>query len=86
MSNVLVAYGSKHGATAEIAEAVAARGHVVFGGRVPEEPSNFIERSMLQKAKPEHRDLRDWDVIRDWAAGIASQLGPPGPPPAAPVT
>jgi menaquinone-dependent protoporphyrinogen oxidase len=173
MSNVLVAYGSKHGATAEIAEAVAdelrkgghtvdcvpaadvaelerydavvagsavymgrwrpearrllkrrqrelsrrpvwlfssgpcgqaepsyaappgmerrarrlgARGHVVFGGRVPEEPSNFIERSMLQKAKPEHRDLRDWDVIRDWAAGIASRLGPPGPPPPAPVT
>jgi menaquinone-dependent protoporphyrinogen oxidase len=68
------------------ARKLGAREHVVFGGCVPKEPSNFIERSMLAKAAPEHRDLRDWDVIRDWAAGIASQLGPPGPPPPAPVT
>lgn len=59
------------------ASKLRAREHVVFGGCVPKEPSNFIERSMLAKAAPEHRDLRDWDAIRGWADGIASELGPP---------
>ncbi len=56
------------------ARKLKAREHVVFGGRTPEEPSNFIERSMLAKTAPEHRDLRNWDLIRDWAAGIGSGL------------
>jgi menaquinone-dependent protoporphyrinogen oxidase len=51
-----------------------AREHVVFGGRVPENPSNFIERSMLKKTSPEHRDLRDWNTIRAWGAKIAQAL------------
>ena len=56
------------------AERLGAREHVVFGGRVPENPTNFIERSMLQKAAPEHRDLRDWERIGGWAARIAQAL------------
>ena len=56
------------------AKRLGAREHVVFGGRVPDEPSNFIERSMLQKAVPEQRDLRDWETIRGWAAEIAQAL------------
>jgi menaquinone-dependent protoporphyrinogen oxidase len=48
--------------------------HVVFGGRVPLEPRNFIERSIAKKSAPEHRDLRDWDKIRGWAAAIALEL------------
>ena len=56
------------------AKRLGAREHVVFGGRVPENPTNFIERSMLQKAAPEHRDLRDWETIRGWAARIAQAL------------
>jgi menaquinone-dependent protoporphyrinogen oxidase len=56
------------------AKRLGAREHVVFGGRVPENPTNFIERSMLQKAAPEHRDLRDWEAIRGWAAQIAQAL------------
>jgi menaquinone-dependent protoporphyrinogen oxidase len=56
------------------AKRLGARGHVVFGGRLPEEPSNLIERSMLGKTPPEYRDLRDWRAIRAWAAGIAGEL------------
>jgi menaquinone-dependent protoporphyrinogen oxidase len=51
-----------------------ARGHVVFGGRIPLEPSTFVERAMTEKCPPGYRDLRDWDVIRGWAAGIALEL------------
>jgi menaquinone-dependent protoporphyrinogen oxidase len=57
------------------AERLGARGHVVFGGRMPVEPANFMERSMVDKCAPELRDLRDWDVIRDWAGNIAAELG-----------
>jgi menaquinone-dependent protoporphyrinogen oxidase len=53
---------------------LGARGHVVFGGRMPGEPSNFIERAMVKRCPPEHRDLRDWDVIRGWARAIADEL------------
>jgi hypothetical protein len=37
---------------------------VVFGGRVPLEPANFIERSIAEKSALEHGDLRDWDSAR----------------------
>ncbi len=56
------------------AKRLGASGHVVFGGRVPREPSNLIERGMTQKVPPEYSDLRNWDVIRAWAARIASEL------------
>jgi menaquinone-dependent protoporphyrinogen oxidase len=56
------------------ASRLRARAHVVLGGRMPVEPSNFIERSMVAKCPRELRDLRDWDVIRAWAGGIADEL------------
>jgi menaquinone-dependent protoporphyrinogen oxidase len=56
------------------AKRLGAREHVVFGGRIPSEPGNFIERSMASKSAPEHRDLRDWDAIRSWAAAIARSI------------
>ena len=62
------------------ARRLGAREHVVFGGRVPLEPANFIERSIAQKSAPEHRDLRDWDRIRGWAAAMASELSGSGDP------
>ena len=70
-------------------KALGAREHVVFGGRVPLEPKNFIERAMVKNTPKEFADRRDWAEIRGWAAGIASQLGaatvsvpPPEPGPA----
>lgn len=58
---------------------LGAREHVVFGGRLPLEPRNFMERAMVESCPPENRDLRDWDEIRGWAAGIARTLDATAP-------
>jgi len=63
------------------AERLGARDHVAFGGRLPLEPSNFIERSMVEKTPAEYRDLRDWDAIREWAGAIGDGLRPPAAQP-----
>ena len=62
------------------AQGLGVRDHVVFGGRLPIEPSNFIERSMVESCPPEKRDLRDWVAIRAWAAGVAAELARPRDP------
>jgi menaquinone-dependent protoporphyrinogen oxidase len=53
-------------------ERLGAREHVVFGGRVPTEGA--AQRAMAKNIPPEYRDRRDWDEIRAWAAGVASEL------------
>ena len=58
----------------ELAKHLHVRDHVVFGGRLPVEPSNFMERAMVRDCPPEKRDLRDWDAIRAWAAEIGTEL------------
>jgi len=55
-------------------EHLGARDHVVFGGRLPAEPSNFIEKAMVRDTPPEQADLRDWDAIRAWAQSISGEL------------
>jgi menaquinone-dependent protoporphyrinogen oxidase len=50
------------------------RGHAVFGGRVPTEPSGPIEHAMAKDTHEQYRDMRDWGEIRSWAAGIATVL------------
>ena len=67
----------------ERVEQLGAREHVVFGGRVPLEPKNFVERAMKRDTPPEFADLRDWDEIRRWADGIAEALGSARPEPGA---
>lgn len=63
----------------EQVERLGARGHVVFGGRVPTDARWPHQRAMAQNTPPEYRDRRDWDEIRAWAADIASELqGSPG--------
>lgn len=59
------------------AESLGVREHVVFGGRVPAEPSNFVETAMARDTPEEFRDLRDWDEIRAWARRIAGTLAEP---------
>jgi menaquinone-dependent protoporphyrinogen oxidase len=61
----------------ETVERLGAREHVVFGGRVPQDPGNFVERAMLRDTPPEVADLRDFDAIRSWASGIAAALAMP---------
>jgi menaquinone-dependent protoporphyrinogen oxidase len=56
------------------AEDLGVRDHVVFGGRLPLEPSGFIEKAMVRDTPPEFADRRDWDQIRAWAEGIATVL------------
>jgi menaquinone-dependent protoporphyrinogen oxidase len=55
-------------------ERLGARGHVVFGGRVPLEPHNFIERAMVKNTLAEFADRRDWEEISRWAGEIARQV------------
>ena len=62
--------------TIKRAEHLGVRDHVVFGGRLPLEPTNFLERAMVRDCPPDKRDLRDWDEIRDWARGISRTLEP----------
>jgi menaquinone-dependent protoporphyrinogen oxidase len=50
------------------------RDHVVFGGRLPLEPSGFIEKAMVRDTPAEFADLRDWEQIRAWASGIAAAV------------
>lgn len=58
----------------ETVEELGAREHVVFGGRVPEEPHGPIEKAMVSGTPAEFRDRRDWDEIRYWAVSIAREL------------
>jgi menaquinone-dependent protoporphyrinogen oxidase len=53
---------------------LGAREHVMFGGRVPTDPGNFVERAMLKNTPPERRDARDWPAIEGWARGVAAQV------------
>jgi menaquinone-dependent protoporphyrinogen oxidase len=59
-----------------MAERIGARGHVMFGGRVPDDPHSFMERAIVQRTPPEQRDSRDWDAVEAWARSIADELAP----------
>jgi menaquinone-dependent protoporphyrinogen oxidase len=50
------------------------RDHVIFGGQVPQDPSNFVERAMLKDTPPDVQDRRDFDEIRAWARQIAAAV------------
>ena len=58
----------------EQAERLGAHAHVVFGGRVPLDPSGFVERAMAKNTPEPYRDLREWQEIRAWAREIAAAI------------
>jgi menaquinone-dependent protoporphyrinogen oxidase len=58
----------------EKVEELGARGHAVFGGRVPAEPHGLMEKAMVEGTPEQYRDRRDWDQIRAWAGGVADEL------------
>ena len=59
---------------AEKVEELGGKGHVVFGGCLPSEPTGFMVKAMVEGTPREFRDRRDWAQIRDWAHQIASSL------------
>jgi menaquinone-dependent protoporphyrinogen oxidase len=61
------------------AEQLGARDHVVFGGRVPADPQNFVERAMVRNTPAEYADRRDWDEIRAWARNVGHAMLQPAP-------
>ncbi len=58
----------------ELAEAAGMRGHMVFAGKVPDDPHGFMEKSVARNTPQAYRDARDWDAIRQWADEIADEL------------
>ena len=58
----------------EIAEAVAARGHRLFAGRLDRKRLNLAERAAVRIAKAADGDDRPWDEIHAWAGSIADSL------------
>jgi menaquinone-dependent protoporphyrinogen oxidase len=65
-----------------LAKELGARDNVMFGGRMPTDPGNFVERAMLKSTPPERRDARDWPAIEEWARAVASQVAARVPAPA----
>jgi menaquinone-dependent protoporphyrinogen oxidase len=59
----------------EKVEELGGREHVVFGGCLPTEPQNLIEKAMVEGTPRELRDRRDWADIRAWAQNIGRVLG-----------
>jgi menaquinone-dependent protoporphyrinogen oxidase len=58
----------------ERVEQLGARGHVVFGGRMPTSPRSPTARAMVKNCPPAYRDRRNWDEINAWATRIAAEL------------
>ena len=58
----------------ERVEQLGARGHVVFGGRMPTSPRSPTARAMVKNCPPAYLDRRDWDEINAWATRIAAEL------------
>src|SRR6476469_3681350 len=44
----------------EKVEELGGKDHVVFGGCLPADPKNCMERAMVESTPREHRDRRDW--------------------------
>jgi menaquinone-dependent protoporphyrinogen oxidase len=55
----------------ELARRIGARGHVTFGGRLPDDAKGFPASAM---AKTQAGDWRDPERIRGWAADLAMEL------------
>jgi len=58
----------------EIANAVRAREHRLFLGKLDRKHLSLLERGPARMAKLPDGDFRPWDEIKIWAAGIADAL------------
>jgi len=55
-------------------EEMRGREHVVFGGCLPADPRNLMEKAIVEGTPREFRDRREWSEIREWAGQIADAL------------
>ena len=65
---------SSPGHVRALAHELGARESVVFGGRLPPEPSSWMERAVVRHTLPEHQDTRDWAAIAHFGREIAVDL------------
>jgi menaquinone-dependent protoporphyrinogen oxidase len=63
----------------ELANAIRAREHRLFFGKLDRKRLSLIERGPARMAKLPDGDFRPWDEIEIWAAGIADALQPATP-------
>lgn len=59
-----------------IVEAIGAREHRVFPGRLDRSRLSYAERAIVIAFRAPYGDFRDWPEIRAWAAGIAEAVAP----------
>jgi menaquinone-dependent protoporphyrinogen oxidase len=57
-----------------LVELTGARDHRVFAGKLDRRALNFGEKAIVMALRAPEGDFRDWDEIREWAAGIARSL------------
>ena len=57
-----------------VADRIAPRDIAVFHGSIDPAKLGIIEKQMIKMVKAPAGDFRDWDAIRAWAAGVASEL------------
>lgn len=58
----------------EIDERVLPVGHRIFAGKLDRDELGFGERAIIRALGVADGDFRDWQDIRDWAAGIVGHL------------
>jgi menaquinone-dependent protoporphyrinogen oxidase len=58
----------------ELREKLRPRDHRQFFGALDRDKLGFGERMMVKAVKAPEGDFRDWDEIRAWADGIATEL------------
>lgn len=59
-----------------LVEAVAARDHRIFSGKLDKDVLGFAERAIVAAVRAPEGDFRDWSEIEAWAGDIAGQLVP----------
>lgn len=59
-----------------LVDAVTARDHQIFSGKLDKEVLGFAERAIVAAVRAPEGDFRDWEAIEAWAGDIAGQLVP----------
>ena len=57
-----------------VAERIKPRNIAVFHGKLDPRKLNFLERVVVKGVKAPIGDFRDWNMIQEWAIGIAQTL------------